>query len=202
MPVAPGPLVGAAPVQAGGGAEEDHRRPAGDRVVPGEVDLALGAEGDPEAGRPELEHPGAVAGLVALLALAEVALAVDPAEAAVVAVHLGDVEGRALVLGDPEQGGDAGPPGPLEQGQDRLGVEGQRPPRVAAGVDRPGQRELGEHGDVAALGPGLVEHGQVRARLPSRSPFGALTAASRMRTPSLLTSGGLPGRRIQRSSTA
>jgi hypothetical protein len=32
---------------------------------------------------------------------------------------------------------------------------------MAAGVDRPGQGELGEHGHVAALDPGLLEHGQV-----------------------------------------
>jgi hypothetical protein len=63
------------------------------------ADPALGADGDPEPGRPELEHPGALAGLIALLALAQVPLAVDAAEAAVVAVQLGDVEGRAGPLG-------------------------------------------------------------------------------------------------------
>jgi hypothetical protein len=161
VPVAPAPLVGAAPVQARGRAEEHHRRPAGDRVGPGEVDLALRAEGDAEPGRPELEHPGPLPGRVALLALAEAALAVHAAQAAAVAVHLGDVERRAGALGDAEHRGHAAAEGALQQRPHRLGVDGHRPLGPPAGVDRPGQRELREHRQVAALGPGLPEHGQV-----------------------------------------
>jgi len=131
----------------------------------GEVDPALGAEGDPEPGRPELEHPGVVAGLVALLALAQVALAVDAAEAAVVAVQLGDVEQRPGALGDAEHRGHARPRGRLQQRPHRLGVDGQRPLGVPARVDRPGERELGEHRDLAALDPGLLEHGRMRRQV-------------------------------------
>jgi hypothetical protein len=90
-----------------------------------------------------------------------VALAVHPAEAAAVAEHLGDVERRAGALGDAEHRGHAAAEGPLQQGPHRLGVDAQGPLGMPAGVDRPGQRELREHRQVAALGPGLLEHGQV-----------------------------------------
>jgi hypothetical protein len=90
-----------------------------------------------------------------------VAFAVDAAEAAVVAVELGDVERRAGALGDAEHRRDPGPPGRGEQRPHRLGLDRQGPLGVGAGVDRPGQRELGEHRQLAALGAGLLEHGQV-----------------------------------------
>jgi hypothetical protein len=78
-----------------------------------------------------------------------------------VAVQLGDVERPAVALGDPEQRGHAGPRGRLQQGPHRPGVDGQGPPGVGAGVDRPGQGELGEHRQVAALDAGLLEGGPV-----------------------------------------
>jgi hypothetical protein len=47
----------------------------------------------------------------------------------------------------------------------RLCVDGQRPLGVPARVDRPGQRQLGEHRDLAALDPGLLEHGRMRRQV-------------------------------------
>jgi len=94
-----------------------------------------------------------------------VALAVDAAESAVVAVQLGDVEHGAGVLGDAEHRGHARPRGRLQQRPHRLGVHGQGPLGVPARVDRPGQRELGEHRELAALHPGLLEHGRMRRQV-------------------------------------
>jgi hypothetical protein len=105
------------------------------------------------------------------------------------------------MLGDPEQGGHAGPPGPLQQGQDRLGVEGQRPLRVAAGVDRPGERELGEHGQVAALGPGLVEDGQVSGQVAVEVARRGVDGGEQDPHSDPPDQRRLPERRIQRNAT-
>jgi hypothetical protein len=118
-----------------------------------------------------------------------VLFAVDPAEPAAVPVHLGDVEGRPGALGDAEDRGHAGPPGSLQQRPHRLGVQGQRPPGMAAGVDRAGQRELGEHRDLAALGPGLVEHGQVPGQVAVQVALGGVDGGEQDAHRVLLTSG-------------
>jgi hypothetical protein len=76
-------------------------------------------------------------------------------------VHLGDVERRAGALAEPEHRGHAGPPGRRHQRPDRFRVDRQGMLRVPDRVDRPGQGELREHRDVAALGPRLLQHGHV-----------------------------------------
>jgi hypothetical protein len=203
VPVAPAPLVGAAPVEPRGRAEQDHRRPAHHRLGPGKVDLALGAEGDPEPDRPQLEHPGALSRLVALLALAQVALAVDAAEAAVVPVELGDVEGRAGALGDAEHR--RHPVRQVAASSARTGSVSTS--RARSGWARGSTDPVSESsGNTASWQPwarACSSAARCRARLPSRSPFRASVAATRMRNRSLLSSDDRPpGCRIQRSSTA
>jgi hypothetical protein len=70
-------------------------------------------------------------------------------------------KGRAGPLGDAEHRRHPHPPGRGQQRPHRLGLDRQGPLGMSAGVDRPGQRELGEHRQLAALGPGLLQHGQV-----------------------------------------
>jgi hypothetical protein len=132
-----------------------------------------------------------------------VPLAVDAPEPAVVAVQLGDVERPAVTFGDPEQGRHPGPRGRRQQRPHRPGVDAQGALRAGAGIDRPGQGELGEHGQLAALDAGLVEGGQVPGQVAVEVAL--LGAGGGEQDPHPSPPGGtdrLPGRPIQRSSTA
>jgi hypothetical protein len=91
-----------------------------------------------------------------------------------VGVHLGDVERRAGALGDPEHRRHPGPPGRRHQLPDRFGVDRQGTLGVAGRVDRPGQRELREHRDLATLGACLLQHGQVPLQVAGDLAFGGV----------------------------
>jgi len=132
-----------------------------------------------------------------------VPLAVDAAEPAVVAVQLGDVKGLAVTLGDPEQGRHPGPGGRGQQRPHGPGVDGHRPFGMGPGVDRAGQGELGEHGQLAALDPGLLEGGQVPGQVGVGVALAGVGGGEQDPHPSLLScTDRLLGRPIQRSSTA
>jgi hypothetical protein len=125
------------------------------------------------------------------------------AEAAVVAVQPGDVEGGSGPLGDAEHRGHARPPGRLQHGPHRRGVDGQGALGVAARIDRPGERELGEHREPAALHPGLLEHGPVPGQVAGQiARLGVQGGAQDSHHVSPARGDGLPEHLTQRSSTA
>jgi hypothetical protein len=103
----------------------------------------------------------------------------------------------------PNTAADAGARGALQQRPHRLGADGQRPAGMAARVDRPGEGELGEHRQLAALDPGELERGQVPRQVAVQVALLGVHGGEQHPHLILLSSRDrLPGRRIQRSSTA
>jgi hypothetical protein len=74
---------------------------------------------------------------------------------------------------------------------------------VPAGIDRPGQGELGEHRELAALHPGLLEQGHVPGQVGGQIALPGVHGGEQDPHPVPPEQGDrLPKRRTLRSSTA
>jgi hypothetical protein len=146
----------------------------------------------PNRAAPSWNTPGVPPGPVALFALAQVALAVDAAEPAVVAVQLGDVERPPSRSAMPnsaatpvrEVAASSARTGPASTGRARSGW--------ARGATDPVSESSGNTASWQPWALACSSTARCRARLPPRSPFWASMAATRMRKRPLLSSDDRP----------
>ncbi len=148
----------AAPVEAGGGAEQDQRRRTGGvGLVPGEVHAGLGADDRAEPSGAVLEHCRVGRWCVSVLALTKMSFALHSGQLPVHRVRLRDREAVLERLGNTEDRSHPESLGFGDQFVDRRVIEGDRPIGMRRRVDRARQAELGEHRELTAL-PARLDH--------------------------------------------